>query len=185
MSKFFHPNSFLKEGEDHINISSQSLTQIGLLLDPSYYKVIDYPHIGKFSSVLNLWYWLKTFPLDDSLRKLSGLRLKNRMSGKCPTRNISNFKAIIAQATYMKLLSYPNTVAQFKALPSDCVFLSYYIPKGSSLRICSSYASIVVEIATLLKKAIDTGVEPDFTSLMTRGHTSEMSFLKAFLSVTL
>lgn len=176
---FNHPNSFGKEGVDHINISNTSKTQLGRVLDPSYYKTFTYPHLGGFKSVLNLWCWLKTEPLDDSIRKLTGHHLKSRLRGTSCA--VIHFKAIIAVATYEKLKSYPALIKQLKRLPDDVQFVSYYHPSGSAVRLCSGYAAVITEIANVIRQEIKTGREPDFTSLATRGHNCALSYLEPFV----
>lgn len=181
MTNYCHPNAYGAEGVDHINISVRSQTRLGLLLDPSYYKIVDYPHIGKFSSVLNLWYWLKTSPLDDSVRRLTGFKLRNRIAGMVQQKHVHNFRAIIALATYRKLLQYPHILDDLRNLPADVDFISYYTPKGSAIRICSNYAATVVEIVQLIKRAVDKGQTPDYTPLLTRHSAQEFYFLEPFL----
>lgn len=176
---FNHPNSFGKEGVDHINISNSSKTQLGRVLDPSYYKTFAYPHLGSFKSVLNLWCWLKTDPLDDSIRKLTGYHLKNRL--KETNSAVTHFKAIVAVATYEKLKSYPALIRDLKRLPDSVQFISYYYPSGSAVRLCSGYAAIVTEIANVLRDELKKGVEPDFTLLTTRGHNCGLTYLEPFV----
>lgn len=175
------PNYFGQEGLDHINISSRSDCHLGRVLDPSYYLVTNYPHLGRFSSVLNLWYWLKSDPLDDRLRKLSGKKLRQVMLHSTSSVQVTHFKAIIATATYAKLLQYPALVEQLKSLPTHVSILSYYYPGGCAVRLCSGYAKVMVEIVDVIRQALVNGVEPDFTSLATRGCSCKLSFLSPFI----
>lgn len=171
------PNKFSKEGLDHINISSKSLTRLGKMLDPSYGKVIYYPGIGKFSSVLNLWYWVMSDPLDDSLRNLSGHKLTNKIKS-INTKRVYHFKAIIAYATYLKLKEYPDILEEIRTLRDDIVFLSYYTPPHSLVRVTSAYAKVIVEIISEVVKQIKLDkTEPDFISLTTRGISTNNYFL--------
>ena len=124
MRNFYHPNSLLEEGVDHINISSQSKTHLGKLLDPSYFKVIRYPCIGKFNSVLNLWYWLKSEEMDDRLRSYTGVKLKSIAPRPPSYKNVTNFKAIIAYATYLKLKDYPSAMKDLKEFGESMQFAS-------------------------------------------------------------
>lgn len=181
MASYFDPNAFNDEGVDHINISGQSQTHLGKLLDPSYLKVIHYPHIGKFNSVLNLWYWLKTDNLDDQLRNLTGVKLKNRIINTTGQKKVHNFKSIIGHATYIKLKEYPHIIRDLKNLPESVQFISYYTPKGSAVRMCSKYAPIIVEIINVIKKAVDQDKEPDFKSLNTCKSSEGFYYLEPFL----
>jgi hypothetical protein len=181
MPTYFNPNAFGDEDVDHINISNQSKTQIGLLLDPSYFKVIDYPCIGKFGSVMNLWYWLKTSPLDDSLRRVTGFRLKSKLATINTKHKVPNFRAIVATATYLKLKQYPHILRQLKALPKEVSFISYYVPKGTGLRMCSNYAAIITEIVVIIKDALDREEEPDFGCLINESDAVGYFYLEPFL----
>lgn len=181
MLTFSNPNAFGEEGVDHLNISNQSKTQLGLLLDPSYFKVVDYPHIGKFGSVMNLWYWLKASPLDDSLRRVTGFRLKDKVSSGNTQNRVPNFRAIIATATYLKLKQYPHCLKQLRELPEGRQILSYYVPKGTGLRMCSNYAELVCSLVSVIRLALREGAEPDFTKLATYPSDARYFFLEPFL----
>lgn len=178
---YSNPNAFGKEGVDHINMNNQSTTQLGLVLNLSYLKVVNYPHIGKFASVSNLWYWLKSSPLDDSLRRAGGMRLKS-LAGSLNTRGkVANFKSIIGLATYLKLKDYPHCMKQLKALPSDVQIISYYVPKGTGIRMCSNYIVVIHEVIEVMRRAVVQGIEPDFTELADDPQNCDYSFLKPFL----
>jgi hypothetical protein len=178
---FSNPNAFGEEGVDHINISNQAKTQLGLMLDPSYFKVVDYPHIGKFGSVMNLWYWLKACPLDDSLRRVSGFRLKSKVTTINTKNKVGNFRAIIATATYMKLKQYPHCLKQLKNTPLKVQIISYYVPKGTGLRMCSNYAELMCDIVNMIREALQEGVEPDFSKMATHPGDVKYCFLEPFL----
>lgn len=181
MRSFHHPNSFVEEGVDHINISSQSKTHLGKLLDPSYFKVINYPHIGKFSSVLNLWYWLKSEQMDDRLRNYTGLKLKAIAPHAPRYRTVTNFRAIIAYATYLKLKDYPNSIREITGFSDDMQFASYYTPKGSMVRMCSSYAPLVVEVAQFIQAQLLKPEPVCFDKMATEVGKDEYFYLEPFL----
>ena len=181
MRNFYHPNSLLEEGVDHINISSQSKTHLGKLLDPSYFKVINYPHIGKFSSVLNLWYWLKSDVMDDRLRNYTGAKLKSIAPSPPNYKNVTNFKAIIAYATYLKLKDYPNALRDLKEFSEDMQFASYYTPRGSIVRMCSSYAAFMVEVAQFIQTELLKQGHISFDSMATEVGSAEYFYLEPFL----
>lgn len=181
MTSYHLPNSFTQEGVDHINISSQSKTHLGKLLDPSYFKVVNYPHIGKFNSVLNLWYWLKAKDMDDRLRKYTGVRLKKVVETIDTKSIVPNFKAIIAYATYLKLKDYPTAIQELKTLDPAIEFTSYYTPRGSLVRLCSNYAPVVVDVAKHIQQALLKSDEPDFDDLVNSSCDKQFYYLRAFL----
>lgn len=182
MNNHNHPNSFGAEGVDHINISCSSDTKLGKVLDPSYYSAVNYPYLGKFKSVLNLWFWLKISPLDDSIRTLTCRKFKERIFGSGHTTSyVPNFKAVIALATYNKVMKYPDLIEELKNLPADIMFLSYYHPAGSAVRLCSGYAKVITEIAEILRTAARTGEEPDLSSLVSPDCSTDLSYLEPFI----
>lgn len=179
------PNSYLEEGVDHINISSRSSTFIGKLLDPSYGKSFEYPHIGRFNSVLSLWYWLRKRPLNDNLRRGSGTNLRNKIAEKTKGHDnvfVPNFLSIIGYATWLKLQSYPHAIEEIRNLPPTVDLISYYVPRASCVRICSSYASGIIPIVQVIREAINRGVEPDFSVTATHPELRDLHWLEGFLT---
>lgn len=178
-----NPNNFGKEGEDHINISNQSETRLGRVLDPSYLKVINYRHAGKFNSVLSLWYWVRSKDLDDNFRRLTGRKLKLYAKNNGVYGNyVPNFKAIIAYATWLKVKSYPEVLKALKEMPDDMKFLSYHIVKSSNLRVCTNYASLIISIANEIKRAVKEGVEPDFDKFVDAPDKAGLLYMEGVLS---
>lgn len=179
---FNHPNNFGKEGEDHINISIQSETRLGKIFDPAYLKVINYKHIGKFNSVMSLWYWIRSSDLDDTIRRLTGRNLKTYAEANGVfNKFVPNFKAIIGQATWNKIKSYPGVLKEIKELDPNVKLISYHVVKSSSLRIATSYAALIIEIAELIIKAVKEGKEPDFTPLVDTKDKAGMAYLEGVL----
>lgn len=181
-----HPNNFGEEGVDHINISIQSKTRLGKILDPAYLKVINYKYIGKFNSVLSLWYWVRSPSLDDNIRRLTGRNLKMYAEANGIFNNyVPNFKAIIATATWLKVKSYPSIIKEIKELNPEIKLLSYHIVKSSNLRICTNYASLIIDIADTIIKAVKDGVEPDFSLFVDNKEKAGLMYLEGVLSKVL
>ena len=181
MKKLYHPNSFLEEGVDHINISNQSKIHLGKLLDPSYFKVINYPHIGKFNSVLNLWYWLKSGSLDDRLRFYTGVNLKTVALNTACHNKVTNFRAIIAYATYLKIKDYPTAIRDLRAFNEEMQFASYYVPRGTMVRMCSGYAALIVDVADFIRSQIVKDEPICFDGIATEPGDSQYFYLEPFL----
>ena len=179
---YHHPNSYQAEGVDHININPKSEFYVGRVFEPSFLRVINYPFIGKFRSISNLWVWLKVKPLDDSLRRL-GLRDVQRIlaSGNGRDSYVPNFKIIIANATYLKIKNDSVAMDEIKKIPKGTPILSYYRPKGSPVRICSNYANIIIPIVNEIVEAVQEGREPNFFFLAERGFSTNMEYLEPFL----
>lgn len=183
---FNNPNNFGKEGEDHINISIQSETKIGKIFDPAYLKVINYEHVGKFNSVLSLWYWVRSDNLDDNIRRLTGFKLKkyaeaNGIFGKY----VPNFKAIIAYATWLKVKDYHGLIKEIKELDPKIKLLSYHTVKSSNLRVCNNYAALIIDISNEIIKAIQESREPDFNKFVDNPDQAGLTFMEGVLSKVL
>lgn len=182
---FNRPNEFKEEGVDHINISMSSGSHLGKVSDPAYVKTLNYRNIGKFTSVLNLWYWLRSDDLDDNLRKLVGTRLrkygdsKGRSSGR---QHVPNFKAIIGHATWLKLRQYPALLEELRNKPDNVKYLSYNLIKGSGIRVSTNYAGMVIEIMDIITDAVKKGVDPDFTPLCDNKDQAGLHYLEGFLT---
>ena len=177
------PNNFKKEGEDHINISLQSETRLGKLLDPGYVKTFNYKFIGKFSSVMSLWYWVRASDLDDNIRRLTGRQLKSYAESKGIFKEfVPNFKAIIAVATWNKLRQYPFIIKEIKELDPNIKLLSYHVIKASNLRVCTNYAGLIIEIANELFAAIREDRQPDFDKFVDDKSKVGLMYLEGVLS---
>ncbi|EKD89656.1 MAG: hypothetical protein ACD_33C00015G0003 [uncultured bacterium] len=178
-----YPNNFKKEGEDHVNISIFSDLHLGKVLSPEYNKIINYPHIGKFNSVLSLWFWIRDKNFNDNLRRLTGIKLKNYVK----VNNIQgtfrpNFKSVIAHATWMKVKSYPHILEAIKALSPETKLLSYSVIRSSGLRLSTNYASIIIEIANEIIKAVKEDRDPDFMQFADDKDKAGLMYLENILS---
>lgn len=176
------PNNFGPEGVDHININAQSNLMIGKMLDPVYVSVFHYKHIGRFASVMGLWYWLRSEDQDDVYRQLVAYRLKRYADSKSSRGNyVPNFKAIIAKATWMKIKDNRLLREEIKKLDPTIALISYYSIKSSNVRICTNYAYVIVDIATEMIKAVKEDREPDFNLFVDKPRLATKGFLEGFL----
>jgi len=179
---FNHPNNFGKEGVDHINISIQSETRLGKIFDPAYLKVINYKYIGKFNSVMSLWYWIRSSDLDDSIRRLTGRNLKMYAEANGVfNKFVPNFKAIIAQATWNKIKTYPAILKEIRELDPEIKLISYHVVKASGLRIATSYAALIIDVVELIINAVKENKEPDFSVFIDDKDKAGMAFLEGVL----
>lgn len=177
------PNNAGKEGVDHINISIQSETRLGKLFDPAYLKTINYRYVGKFNSVLSLWYWVRSPNLDDNFRRLTGAKLKMYAEANGVFGNyVPNFKAIVAKATWVKIKGYPNVLKEIKELDSNVKFYSYHIVKASGLRICTNYAAMIIEVIEEIVKAVKEDREPNFALFVDKPNVADLDFLEGVLA---
>lgn len=180
---FNKPNQFKVEGEDHINISLQSKTKLGRLLDPGYCMNLEYPHIGKFKSVLALGYWLRSEDLDDTIRTLSGSKLKQYAKDHdLYSKRVPNYTAIVAKATWLRVSSREDIIEEIKNLPDNIDLLSYSIHKTSNLRITTNYAPMVVAITKEIIRAVKANSEPNLDMFIQDASCAGMDYLEGVLS---
>ena len=182
MSASLSPNHYGNDGDDHINISPYGKTHLGRLLDPSYVKPFTYPHIGKFNSVLGLWEWLKHNPSDDRCRKASGFELKKlAIAQKSTMCYVPNFKAIIAQATYIKLKNDPFSLDTLIVLSQTKTLLSYYTPGNGVVRLNSAYSHLLLEVIGCVIQTSDTLKKPCFLTLCDKPGLTGWNYLEGYL----
>lgn len=181
-SSWNRPNNFGKEGTDHLNISIQSSSPVGRMLDPGYCCNFDHPHLGRFKSVLALTYWLKSPTKDDAIRNLKGHRLKRYIAEhKLHGIRLPNYYDIVARATWIRLMSRPDIVQRIKELPDDLELVSYYTDKLSGVRITTNYARSVVKISKELIEAIKEDRYPDFKQFVTEPELAGKAFLESVM----
>lgn len=141
-------NNLKEEGVDHINVSPLSKLTIGRILDPQYPLPVNYPHVGRFRSVLSLWYWVRCRDHNDSPRHLVGRALK-ALSKELDLVKVNNFNEIIGFSTVLKI--YQNqkdervkrAIDELSKLPPDARVISYITLK-SGIRTSTSYSGVVV-----------------------------------------
>jgi hypothetical protein len=115
------------DGIDHINIYSQSKTELGRFLSNFAYSPFDHPEDGNFVSVEGYWYWLGC--KNDQLRTLYGAMAKKigREYDAPDYIEDSEFKRKIKIAILIKIKN-SNFLNMFKE--STLPFLHYYNYKG-------------------------------------------------------
>lgn len=177
------PNQYTEEGVDHINIQLSSMLPVGRFLDPGYRMVFDYPFIGRFSSILTLGYWLKLAVKEDEVRFLGGSKLSTYVKSKeLKCKNITNYSAIIAKATWIKLQKRPEMIKAIADLPTSVAILCYTTNKVSGVRLISNVAPLVVPVMTEVIAAIRENREPDYTLLANRPKKDKYEYLEGCLT---
>ena len=180
------PNDYGQDGVDHINVSHDAHTHLGRLLDPTYVKVFEYPYIGKFCSVRALWGWLTHFPTDDSYRRAGKKEMARLFSYQTDTTvYVPNFIAIIAYATWLKLVDDKKAMEDFKRLYKEKDFLSYTIPARCVVRVKNGHSDLLMSCLAAIAKSLEKGGEPDFSELCKHPNSRGYFYLEAYLKKTL
>ena len=114
-----------EDGQTHINVYSQGLTELGRLLSNFAETPFTHPRHGQFKSVEGFIYWLGSN--NEELRNLSGIQAKN--FGQIADVGIRlrdhEFKKSIREALRMKVTYNPKIRTML--LTSDLPLAHYYI----------------------------------------------------------
>ena len=182
------PNDFMRDGEDHINISVYGASPVGKIFDIAFNKDFNYPGLGNFKSVEGLSAWMKSFSngktADDTLRSLhsSGLREYIRKNNIARDGRVQNYWAIIGYATWLKLKRRQDIVKQIRELDPGIKFLCYRTVEMSGLRIQSKLAEGLIAIADEICAAVRGDRDPDFTFLCDHPEVSGLNYAEGFMS---
>lgn len=182
-ASYNRPNNYMMEGEDHLNISIQSSSPVGRILDPGYCANFEYPHLGRFKSILALTYWLKSPTKDDAIRMLKGYKLKKYISdNNLHGKRLPNYHAILAKATWIRISARKDIIDKVKSLPENIELLSYHTDRVSNVRITTNYAKTAVAISSEILAAIREEREPDFDMFVTEPEFTGRVYLDGILN---
>lgn len=119
-----NPSMWMKEGQDHINLSQQSTQKLGRFLDLDYSRQFDHPILGQFRSLNGLWFFLRAKEPSDKLRGMRGQELKDYTRFHCGGMSPDlqrNFKAVIIHSAWLRIRQFKDIEAMLKVstLPLD------------------------------------------------------------------
>jgi hypothetical protein len=158
-----------EDGIDHINVSQMGKTELGKFLDINAKAPFNHPELAQFQSVGGLWFYVKTEDHPESFRYIWGDRCR-KMGKEYKTIDVDSFKLIIADATWIKIISNPAMVEEM--LLSDLPFKNYFY--YGALRIKKPtpeslwYCKVLETIRNTLKLRVeinDATLQPDFSFL--------------------
>lgn len=111
------------DGIDHINISPQGKTELGVLL--AHYTESHFVHeyLGPFDSMEGYWYYVKGEKPDDKLRSLSG-KAAYLYGKELPSIRRQYFREIIMDGNYFKIDQ--NERLKELLMESSLPFTQYY-----------------------------------------------------------
>jgi hypothetical protein len=129
-----------------------------------------------------MWFWVRSPNLDDNYRRLTGPKLKAFAEANGVFGNIvPNFKAIIGKATWVKVKGYPHMLNEIKKLDPKIKLYSYNVVRSSGLRICTNYASMMIDIAQEIITAVKEDREPNFDQFVDHPEVADFDFLEGVL----
>jgi hypothetical protein len=152
------------DGVDHINISTRSATEFGIILDQFQNTPFEHPVYGFFSSIEAMWQYLRSANKDNRIRTIVGYRAKpNNDSNNFI--HVDDFRYIIMNATWHKIQQYPVIYQEMKdsTLPFDMYFLYKNNPK---VRIRTKAAFWMVMGMEEIRKSIKENRPPNLNFLL-------------------
>ena len=161
-----HPNSYTKEGYDHINLIDSSESLLGRSLALRSINPISHPILGNFLAIDGLWGFVGTKNHDDRCRRLWGNRLRTFISRQEKRPYVPNLKALIIDAYDLYLQSHQHILDELldNELPIDC-----YLTRsrnGKPLRERPPYAAWLLYGLNHIKLAIIHHEAPDLQLFM-------------------
>lgn len=154
--------SWKEDGEDHINISLDSETELGSLL--YFQSELDFTHtvFGYFRTMESFWTYIRSKERDDRIRTMPSYALRF-FARKLTTIRIANFRAIIMDSEWQRIRNYKPLLEEIKKcqLPFD----AYYI-NDNGLRIRYNYFEWYLSGYEEIRKALNENRAPDFTFLL-------------------
>lgn len=122
------PISYSGDGETHICIDIDAQTDLGRMLSHYYECEFEHPVFGMFRTMEGFWRYIncddKGTKQRDEFRTINGKGV-NKISRTMEKRNVDNFKEIIYEANYYRILNNEKLYDLFvnSDLPFDYYFL--------------------------------------------------------------
>lgn len=170
------------DGVDHINVWEHGETSLGRGLSSLADLPFTHKTFGKFRSVEGFWHYVRFQSKDDSLRNLKGVAVRRyvqELEAAHPekTVRVADFRAMIADANWQKLKSWPLLAEEFKdcQLPLD----GYYTrTTNTDLRIRMTSSVWFIPGLVEIRNALIDNRLPDFTFLLDSGQGVASSTVK-------
>ena len=161
------PMDIGEDGVTHINIWDHGKTEIGKLLSHSSELSFKHDVFFNFRTMDCFWHYIRSQERDDHIRDMSPRALKEFSKKLTPVR-VVNFRAIIMDANYQKVMQYPVLVSAM--MESTVPFECYYTHLNSDVRIRPPFASWIMRGFEEIRKAIKFNREPDWGFITDNRH---------------
>ena len=152
------------DGINHINIWEKAATEFGIILDQYQDTPFEHSLYGYFKSVEGFLHYLRSPTRDDRNRSTSGFNAK-KLGNKVQFVYVNDFRYMIMNATWQKIINYPAIVKEMKAsvLPFD---MYSFGSNNSNIRIRPKAAFWMIPGMEEIRKAIKENREPDLNFLL-------------------
>lgn len=159
-----NPQTWKKDGEDHINVWEEAATDLGRMLSHRYKLQFNHSHFGRFTTIEGFDAYIQSKEKDDRLRFLNGARLRMLISQGITRDPVQNFRAILVDTYYQRIKQSAEITKLF--IESTLPFDLYYVVKQSGVRVRPARASWFIQGLEEVRRAMKEGVEPDLGFLM-------------------
>lgn len=129
-----HPSAWVKDGEDHINVSKNGATDLGRWLSSNYAFDFNHPVLASFRSLDNLSAFIRMSTFDDRVRSQGNFGKVKEMVQAAGgyLKNTVNYRAIMIHSLYLRVLANERLLHQL--ITSTLPFDSYTQQEGTGLR---------------------------------------------------
>lgn len=152
------------DGVNHINISDDSVTDLGCCLAHSTLLPLNHKKFGRFSNIEAFWHYIRSEEHDDRIRNMSGKALKD-FAQMLHTRRVVNFVAIILDANWQKVNQYPDLKEAIKVstLPFECYT---HFKRQDGVKIRPTFSYWLIPGFEEIRKALQENRQPDFSEFL-------------------
>lgn len=164
-----HNIHHLKEdGVDHINIKyGDAKTTLGKALGIQTLAPFVHPVLGPFNSIEGFWHFIKTRGVDDRMRTMVPNKIR-RLAKNHRTHNIPQFRDIIVDGYYHRIVSDPETMALFLENTLPLITYRNFVSNEQVLRIEETRIRSITTSLEELAQSMREGHEhigPDYTKI--------------------
>lgn len=167
-----NPNTWVKDGVDHINISSYGLTELGQVLKPTSYLSFNHHLLGEFDSVSCFWSYIETGCVSERVRTM--LNPDRLLFLKSAVRHdVKNLLYIILDAMWQRVSQYKllsETLSE-TSVPFD----SYNLSNFTNVAVRNNCSVFIFKGYEEIRAAIKENKTPSFDG-MRKGLSREEIF---------
>lgn len=164
-----------EDGVHHINVGSNSVTELGYNLSIDAETRFNHPDFGSFATVRGFSHWIKSMSFDDTYRNLQGKNLLTYFKENTDDQYklVENYTYHLAHAIWQKVSQNKRILHAMRE--STLPFEMYHRtpidrgnPNAGFTRIRDKTASWIIPIMDTIRKALKakTKTEPNFDFLI-------------------
>ena len=157
------PVNWIKDGEDHINISPAGTTDLGRTLHPNCMLSFQHDVFGTFASVSAFWDFLEIEARDDNIRSM-GTAERMTYLKRFKKTQVDNLMYFVVDAIWQRVITYERLADAVKH--SDLPFDVYFFQGEFNYPVRRPGMTWMIRGFEAIRTALKEGGEPDFSGLM-------------------